>query len=226
MQRVTFVLRVTTSLAQRLRNAGLLLLMFALLVAVSGPAAAAPERGPKVYLMRGFMNVFSLGLDDLSRKLDARGIRSEVYNHSSWNRVVGEITQEYKSGKTPKIVIIGHSSGGGAVVSMVEALGQAGVPVALAVTLDIPSAPINGGRVGTFLNLYSGTGALTAGKGFRGRLVNKEISKENPGIGHMTIDKADVIHNMVLRYITSAVGGGAPRRQTQPAQATLPGSRS
>lgn len=222
MQRVTWMHRFEQRFVTLLRSAGLLamaLSIFAAMffVAMSSAALAAPERGAKVYLLRGFLNVFSLGLDELSAKIEKRGIRSEVYNHTSWSRLAGEIAAEYKSGQTRPIVLIGHSAGGTAVVSLVEALGQAGVPVALAVTLDISSMPINGGRVGTFLNLYASTGALSAGRGFHGRLVNKDLGKE-PLVGHFTIDKVDAVHELVLRNVSSAVGRPGPRRK--PAAAT------
>lgn len=216
MQRVTWMHRFEQRFVTLLRSAGLLATALSIFVAMSGAAVAAPERGAKVYLLRGFLNVFSLGLDELSAKIEKRGIRSEVYNHTSWSRLAGEIAAEYKSGQTRPIVLIGHSAGGTAVVSLVEALGQAGVPVALAVTLDISSMPINGGRVGTFLNLYASTGALTAGRGFHGRLVNQDMGKD-PLVGHFTIDKVDAVHALILRYVSSAVGRTGPRRQAAPA---------
>ena len=49
------------------RRARLLVGSLLVLAAISAPALAAPDRGPKVYLLRGFMNVFSLGLDELAR---------------------------------------------------------------------------------------------------------------------------------------------------------------
>ncbi len=211
MQRVTWMHRFEQRFATLLRSVGLVAMALSIYVAMSSAALAAPERGAKVYLLRGFLNVFSLGLDELSAKIEKRGIRSEVYNHTSWSRLVGEIAAEYKSGQTRPIVLIGHSAGGVAVVSLVEALGQAGVPVALAVTLDISSMPINGGRVGTFLNLYASTGALSAGRGFRGRLVNRDLGKD-PLVGHFTIDKVDAVHALILRHVASVVGRPGPRR--------------
>jgi pimeloyl-ACP methyl ester carboxylesterase len=209
-----------TGFAMWLRRAGLVALALSILVAVSGTASAAPDRGPKVYLLRGFMNVFSLGLDELSAKIEKRGIRSEVYNHTSWRRLVDEIAAEYKSGKTRKVILIGHSLGGTAVIDLAGALGQAGVPVALAVSLDIPSAPVSG-RVDTFLNLYVNTGALSKGPGFKGRLVNNDLGK-NPAVGHFSIDKVEAVHALVLRQVFAAAGRGGPSRP--PAQANAPTS--
>jgi hypothetical protein len=204
------------------RGAAALTAALCIVVTMSAAAAAAPDRGPKVYLLRGFMNVFSLGLDDLSAKIERRGIRSEVYNHTSASRLANEIADEYKSGKTRPVILIGHSAGAAAIVDMVGELERLGVPVALAVTLDIASRPVPAGRVGTFLNLYASTGALARGPGFKGNLVNMDMAKGNSGVGHFSIDKVEQVHNLILRYVASAAGraGGAPKRQ--PAQATAP----
>jgi hypothetical protein len=212
---------VRADLMTTLRCTGLLVAMLTLLAALSGSALAAPERGPKVYLLRGFMNVFSLGLDELETKIQKRGIRAEVYNHTSWARLAGEIAAEYKSGQTRPIILVGHSWGGLAVVNLVEALGAAGVPVALAVALDTTSLTVDRGQVGTFLNLYVGTGTLKAGPGFRGRIINTDLGKSMP-VGHFNIDKTEAVHAIVLRHIVQAAGRSGPRRQ--PATATSQGA--
>ena len=194
-----------------LRRAGVMVATLALLAGLSGSALAAPERGPKVYLLRGFMNVFSLGLDELSVKIEKRGIRAEVYNHTSWARLADEIAKDYKSGQTRPVILVGHSWGGLAVVNLVEALGAAGVPVALAVALDTTSLTVDRGQVGTFLNLYVGTGTLKAGSGFRGKIINTDLGKSMP-VGHFNIDKIEAVHAIVLRHIVQAAGRSGPRR--------------
>jgi pimeloyl-ACP methyl ester carboxylesterase len=209
--------RVEAGLKTIVRSSSIVAVIFTLLAAMSGAALAAPERGPKVYLLRGFMNVFSLGLDELETKLEKRGIRAEVYNHTSWARLANEIAAEYKSGQTRPVILVGHSWGGLAVVNLVEALGAAGVPVALAVALDTTSLTVDRGQVGTFLNLYVGTGTLKAGPGFRGRIINTDLGKSMP-VGHFNIDKVDAVHAIVLRHIAQAVGRSGPRRP--PATAT------
>ena len=208
MQRMTIqrmMRRLELRFATILRGASLLAVMISILVALSSAAVAAPDRGPKVYLLRGFLNVFSLGLDELSAKIESRGIRSEVYNHTSWSRLASEIASEYKSGQTRPIILVGHSAGGSAVVSLVEALGQAGVPVALAVVLDNSPSTVSGGQA-NFLNLYASTGALSAGRGFRGRITNIDLAKQMP-VGHLTIDKTEAVHGMVLRQIAQVTPG-------------------
>lgn len=226
MQRVMTRFEARRGFVTLLRRAGLVALALSVLVAVSGSASAAPERGPKVYLLRGFLNVFSLGLDELSAKIESRGIRAEVYNHTSWSRLAGEIASEYKSGQTRPIVLIGHSAGASAVVSLVEALGHAGVPVALAVSLDNSASTVSGGRVGTFLNLYVTTGALSAGRGFHGRISNVDLGKQM-SVGHLTIDKTDAVHNIILRHLAQAVprAGRSKPAQSVAGVASAPSSR-
>jgi hypothetical protein len=38
------------------------------------PVAAAPTSTAHVYLLRGVLNIFSMGLDDIAAKLEAQGI--------------------------------------------------------------------------------------------------------------------------------------------------------
>lgn len=198
------------------RRTILAMLALSMLVAASGAATAAPDQGAKVYLLRGFMNVFSLGLDELAAKIEQRGIRAEVYNHTSWSRLVNEIAADYKSGKVRRVILVGHSLGGAAIVDLAGGLGNAGVPVALAVSLDaISPNPVNG-RVGTFLNLYVNGRTLSKGPNFHGRLVNTDLTKDS-SVGHLTIDKVDVVHAMVLRQIVAAA-----RPHKPPAQANAP----
>ena len=37
-----------------------------------------------VYLLRGLLNIFSLGMDDLAAKIQAKGISASVHYHSEW----------------------------------------------------------------------------------------------------------------------------------------------
>lgn len=201
-----------TALYRPLRTACVLVAMLSLLAGFAASAQATPAPRAKVYLLRGFMNVFSLGLDELAVKIEKRGISAEVYNHTSWARLANEIARDYKAGQVQPVILVGHSWGGLAVVNLVEALGDAGVPVALAVALDTTSLSVDRGRVGTFLNLHVTTGTLKPGPGFRGRLINTDLSKTMP-VGHFNIDKLGAVHQIILRHIAQAAGRPAPRGQ-------------
>ena len=58
------------------------------------PAAAGTAKittETRVYLLRGLLNIFSLGMDTLAERLNGMGIPSEVFNHDSWPRVAAQI---------------------------------------------------------------------------------------------------------------------------------------
>ncbi|MGC2077117.1 MAG: hypothetical protein WA728_14005, partial [Xanthobacteraceae bacterium] len=56
------------------------------LPAIAQSAKTAPGEGvisrPHVYLMRGLLNIFSLGMDQLAAQIQRHGIDASVYNHS------------------------------------------------------------------------------------------------------------------------------------------------
>ncbi|MBI3435849.1 MAG: hypothetical protein HY056_12345 [Proteobacteria bacterium] len=178
-----------------------------LLVATATPAAAQSKTGAHAYMLRGLMNVFSLGLDELASDFEKRGIRTSVWNHVAWNGLAEQAAADYKSGRVRTIILVGHSLGARAVVSMVERLGELGVPVALAVTLDHPTVVISRGRANRFVNLYFSNGwggPFTKGPAFRGSLANIDLAKR-PELGHFNIDKAPYIHKMIVGYVNQAV---------------------
>src|SRR5215469_18678210 len=53
---------------------------------------------PHVYLMRGLLNIFSLGMDQLAAHIARNGIDASVYNHSVEEAVVGTIVQKRSGG--------------------------------------------------------------------------------------------------------------------------------
>src|SRR5260370_16808529 len=63
-------------------------------------------------------------------------ISARVANHLFRNSLATEAIQDCKSGRVGSIVLVGHSLGASAAVSMAEQLQQAGLHVALMVTFD------------------------------------------------------------------------------------------
>lgn len=217
-------------------------ILFALAALVTfasfGPASAqSPDAksATRVYLFRGFMNVFSLGMDELGTQLTRQGISNEVYNHVLWNSAAEDAIQQYKSGRVRTIVIVGHSMGVSAVISMVGYLAEQNIPVALAVTLDGSPTSVPTAKIGRFVNLYISTGSggpFTQGPHFSGHLVNIDVAKF-PDIGHLNIDKQAAIHKMVFGYISQAMAAtrhpatpnaGTRRAGSHPKQRAAPAS--
>jgi hypothetical protein len=67
---------------------------------------------PRVLLLRGWLNMFSGGLDRLADELRARGIKAEVRRHLYWTTAVSEILRDRAAGNTGPLTLVGHSQGG------------------------------------------------------------------------------------------------------------------
>ena len=68
--------------------AGVLALMSLTPSPAGAQAAATAASRPHVYLMRGLMNIFSLGMDQLAVQIANHGVEAVVYNHSVEDAVV------------------------------------------------------------------------------------------------------------------------------------------
>jgi hypothetical protein len=189
-----------------LRTIALILpLLLGLTIAGSGTAAA--QSRAHVYLFRGVMNVFSLGMDEIAAKLQKHRIEASVYNHLSWSSVAESAAADYKSGKIRTIILVGHSAGATAVTSAAERLGQLGVPVKLAIGLDPLTKVTAAGRVARYINFYVGNGAgqqVAKGRQFSGTLQNVNVEKM-PNIGHFNIDKDQAVQAKVISAIRAAL---------------------
>lgn len=185
----------------------------ALPVSCSFAQTSNAKSDAQVYLFRGFMNVFSLGMDGFEGELVRRGIRATTQNHLLWSIAADEAAQSYKQGHVRTIITMGHSLGAPAVISFVERLGALGVPVSLAVTLDGGTGTVSAARVDRFINLYISTGLdgrVTKGPRFQGTLSNVDLASM-PNIGHFNIDKDPAVHNLLMGYVNEAVGKRVPR---------------
>ena len=100
--------------------------------------AEAAQARAHVYLLRGLMNIFSLGMDSLAEELDKRGVHTTVSNHSEWPSLADQATSNYKAGKEDPIILIGHSLGADAVMQMAAYLNRKKIPVALVVPSPLP----------------------------------------------------------------------------------------
>ena len=127
------------------------------------PGMAQPRA--HVYLLRGLMNVFSLGMDTLAEKIQRHGINATVHNHTEWETLADQAAAAYRAGKEGPIIIVGHSLGADAVMQMSAYLGRKGVPVALAVPFDARGSYATSSNVGRLLNLtHAGYGYMSRGR--------------------------------------------------------------
>jgi hypothetical protein len=172
-------------------------------------AKAAPSQAAAtthVYLLRGVLNIFSLGLDTIGSRLEAQGIPVTVANFVSWSSLADEAATAYKAGRLKTIVLVGHSSGATALPDMIAKLNQLGVPVKLAIGLDsVFKTKLTTGAE-RYINIYIGDGPgepVRAANGLRGKLDNVDV--RGSGVGHITIDKNEAIQRRVIAEIDAAI---------------------
>ncbi|WP_315736813.1 MULTISPECIES: hypothetical protein [unclassified Bradyrhizobium] len=187
--------------------------------AAPSPAAASAASTTHVYLLRGVLNIFSLGLDDIAAKLDSQGIPNTVANFVSWSSLADEAAAAYRAGRIKTIILVGHSSGATALPDMINKLGQLGVPVKLAIGLDsVFKTKLVGGNAERYINFYIASGAgepVRRDDGFRGKLENVDVQSV-PGVGHVTIEKNQIMQQKVIGAIDGVVFGGRGRPAAAP----------
>src|ERR1700756_1775995 len=186
------------------------------------PSAQAAQT--HVYLMRGVLNIFSLGMDQMAYRLQQQGINASVHNHMLWSSVANDAAAAYKSGKIKTIILVGHSSGATCLPDIVASLSAQGVPVKLAIGLDSVFHTSLTGKVGRYINFYIANGAGTRvekTKNFSGELDNVDVERV-PGISHVSIDKNEVIQQKVIAAIDAAVASGPPAERKPPGGAAAP----
>lgn len=186
---------------------------------------SAPRNvGTHVYLLRGFMDVFSTGMNDLETKMNRRGIRASVHNHGEFLSLADAIGDRHRRGVRENVVIIGHSLGANDAFRMAERLDDYGVGVPLIITYD-PTATMTVGRnVSRVVNFYSSTNgwgvAIARGPGFRGTLANIDLSRRGE-IGHTDIDKSPALHSQSIGYVQSIGGSRSGTATAAPKQEPL-----
>lgn len=196
-------------------------LVAALVLAV--PALAAPAQASRghVYLLRGLANIFSLGMDDLAAKLNARGITATVHEYGQWASLADAAAAESRANGGAPIIVVGHSLGADAAIQMGERLTALGRPARLVVTFDPVGVKEVGPAAGRFVNYYQANNGwgkkLTTGRGFRGNLQNRNLDGAG-GIDHFNIEKSPRLHAEVISSIQALTAPPKPKPRPKPAE--------
>lgn len=171
-----------------------------------------------VYLFRGFIGVFSTGMNELNEQLQVEGVRSHVYQADQWSSVADEIAKQYKSRSDAEpIVLAGHSYGADNVLRIAQKLKEQDVKIDLIITLDPVTPPKVPSNVNKVINLYQSNGAMDKLPWLRGIpleaeqpgrvvLINQDVRKDRtdllePGLNHFNIEKQKKIRIEVIRQI-------------------------
>lgn len=189
------------------------------------PHSDAAHAG-NVYLLRGWIGIFSTGIDTLGEKVNAAGVQGRVYQEDQWRELAQTIIAKYKNAKDPEpLVLVGHSYGADDTIAIARELDEANVPVDLIVTLDPTTPPAVPKNVRHVVNLYQPNTLdalpfmrgipLQAEADFKGKLENINIRVDrtdlcDQDLNHFNIEKKDKIHSETIRRILAAC---PPREQ-------------
>ncbi|MBA8820554.1 thioesterase domain-containing protein [Ochrobactrum sp. P6BSIII] len=168
------------------------------------PGNAAQPGRPDVYLLRGFANIFSTGIDEIGADLQAAGVDAHVEGNAAWRLVANRIISDRQKYGPQPVILVGHSLGANAIISIAEALEKRGIRVdymaSFAATAPDP-LPGNIRRVVNFYFSQHGWGLpLVPGPRFKGRLDNRDFSGVKE-VGHFNIEKQRPLQAEVVRDI-------------------------
>jgi hypothetical protein len=199
------------------------LFVAACLLGFAGPAAAQSKSpAPRVYLLRGLANVFSLGMDDLTAKLNARGIKATVHPYTDWQTLARYAVEQSAAGggkQMAPVIIIGHSLGADAAVYMANRVTELGAPVPLVVTFDPVTPTTASPKIGKVVNYYQAGGS---GKPVSGpRVSNVDLTRSGE-LTHLNIDKSPTLHAQVIAMIANGTPRPAVARKPKPKPVSVP----
>ena len=180
---------------------------------------AAPRPG-HVYLVRGFLDWYSTGIDVLGDRLTAAGVSAAVYREEQWGDVADALLAR-PAPATP-LVLVGFSYGADDVVLIARRLAGRGRPVDLLVTIDpvTPAAvPANVRRCANFYELNPPWDVLPFLRGLPlaadpggPRIANVNVrgrpDLDEPGTSHATIAANEKVHRAIVSLVLQTCGRG------------------
>ena len=191
------------------------------------PVTQSPRVG-EVAILRGLIGIWSLGLDDLSKKINAAGIQATVFQDDQWHVLAQTIVSNYRGAKNPEpLILMGHSYGADNAIGIARILNSCHMKVDLLITLDPVTPPRVPPNVKVVLNYYASRGLadnlpwwrgipLKADADFRGALFNFDLAVNRPDLqvkdfSHAEIERDEKIHAEILQWLTETC---PPRKKT------------
>jgi pimeloyl-ACP methyl ester carboxylesterase len=176
------------------------------------------QRPGNAYLLRGWIGVFSTGIDSLTEQLNEAGVRAHVFQHRQWPELADELAATYNDDPDPEpLILIGHSYGADDVIRMARRLDEHGVTVDLLITLDPVTPPKVPGNVAQAINLYQSNGVFDVLPVLRGvgveaaegvalsdwnlRTDRRDLLEEAGHVDHFNIEKKAAIHGEIMNHV-------------------------
>ena len=200
------------------------------------------ERVGNVYLVRGFVGIWSHGIDNLAEAINSAGVRAKVFQQSQSRALADAIAASYREAASREpLVLIGHSFGADDVVRIARRLGEENIRVDLLITIDPvvrQKVPVS---VGVCHNIFMSP-AVEVVPLLRGvplepasvevdnvRNLDVRTNRRDLHDGstdHFNIEKKRAIHAEIVRLITEACPPRARvARRTSPRRRAAAGRR-
>ena len=189
-----------------------------------GPLAAVQpitqDSHPRVgqaYLFRGFIGIFSTGMNQLGEELNSAGVDTIVFQSDQWSKLADTLADRFQDPDHEPIVLVGHSYGADNIIRVAQALKDRNVEIDLLLTLDPVTPPKVPANVKRCVNLYQSNGAMDSLPWLRGipleaekadtvDLLNENIRTKrtdllDPGLNHFNIEKKEKIHAEIIKQV-------------------------
>ena len=188
-----------------------LILAVVLMAGLIGTNSARSDDDTHVYMFRGIINVFSLGLDEIAENLRKRGVKVTVLNHLSSSQAYNEILAGGSSRRpgTRPLVLVGHSLGANAALALSKKLAEKNIKVNLVITLDPTASGPLSSNVGRYINYHFGDvglrGYSDTPEDLRRRVQNINLNRYEPMGDETTSHFVMTSHNVVQKDIAKSV---------------------
>jgi hypothetical protein len=186
-----------------------------------GPIEAvgsAPQsiRAGDVYLIRGWRDLYSTGIDRLSAELQDLGIRAQAYRESQWEELASAIVRSHRIlNSHGPLVLIGFSYGADDVLRISEKCQSVGISAELVITIDPVTPPPVPGNVRACYNYFQTNGVWDVFPWLRGipltssgtgMLVNVDIRRQRPDLleketAHSNIAANPKLHREIIQRV-------------------------
>jgi hypothetical protein len=182
--------------------------------AIDAPPAAA--RAGHVYLIRGFQDWYSDGIDALAQDLRCDDVDTQVFAESQWQDVADHLAKSHHSNSGSPLVLVGFSYGADDAILISRELSQRGIRVDLLVTIDPVTPAAVPANVARCVNFYQPNGVMDVFPFLRGIPIHREAgdtaplqnvnvrADENlvePNTSHATIAANPKIHAAIERLV-------------------------
>jgi hypothetical protein len=172
-----------------------------------------------VYCMRGWLGIFSEGMDALAEKIDTQvGAPAVSVANEEWTKLRGWIVDQKKSGalEDGPLVLLGHSYGADDMIRTCQYLKDEGISVDLLVLLDPvtpPAVPNNVKRVYCLYFSHPLTDWYPAWRGVPATVADPatpitnidlrvtDVGFDTSRINHPNIEKVEGVHNLIMEEI-------------------------